>query len=800
MNIISKENLKNNSISLIRSLIQSSSEVNGCPITNVLEKEMKSIWLSDETLPQEIILNINKDNFNYYPKKLSAIGIYCWHAYPTNPKIIEILINVNKNIDFISLGDFDLEQKPGLQLLHLDEDLLLDNEENKLNDNICIKLIIKETFGGKRTYINNLSLYEDIDMSLLNLKSIQEENDEDENSSTFFLKESRIKNNNKKQGKRNNNIGNTLLTSEFMISDSDLSDRKLFGDKVDKYFGLNSKSKIVEISESKENNNSSINKNNTIKINKINNNINNNGLFSQRNKSPIKSNIYINSERNFLGSDKKLFLNSNFSGNNNNTNNNNNINTQTSQNNLNNQTTEMMKSQIDYLQNDFFSPVKQNKFFCSKGEISNIEYPGDNQLLINEFLSYQKSQDEKMKKFDERITNIENKINDMNDTIKNMNNNLNNLMNNEKKREKEQEKNNFTKDLIFKECKQIIKDSLIEILDQKINSELNFIKLKNNLNNIKNEENKINNYNYNTNRIPSSKYNKNEKNFYQTYYNRNKSKNRNTIEYTNNKNISIEFNDNYMTHKVPFYQNMNPNNSKNLFYNHKRNSTFSSNYINLNKNNIIGLNYNNVNNSQSMKNDNKYDMSTNNYSEFSESQLKDNKLLGKGNHFDIKSDIYSSSFQNYNLNSQTPNYNIPYKNNQYVHNIKGYLFKENCNFKENTVRLTKNKSNISYMFYKNHNTISNSHSHNTPKVLTTRRHNSHANLNTKEEIANKINNHLEQKFADLSDKLGKNINDFFLKPSIDKLKKNMKKKLKQVKNSLKKAEISQRSKRSDNNS
>ena len=199
MNIISKENLKNNSISLIRSLIQSSSEVNGCPITNVLEKEMKSIWLSDETLPQETILNINKDNFNYYPKKLSAIGIYCWHAYPTNPKIIEILINVNKNIDFISLGDFDLEQKPGLQLLHLDEDLLLDNEENKLNDNICIKLIIKETFGGKRTYINNLSLYEDIDMSLLNLKSIQEENDEDENSSTFFLKESRIKNNNNKQ-------------------------------------------------------------------------------------------------------------------------------------------------------------------------------------------------------------------------------------------------------------------------------------------------------------------------------------------------------------------------------------------------------------------------------------------------------------------------------------------------------------------------------------------------------------------------------------------------------------------------
>ena len=59
---------------------------------------------------------------------------------------------------------------------------------------------------------------------------------------------------------------------------------------------------------------------------------------------------------------------------------------------------------------------------------------------------------------------------------------------------------------------------------------------------------------------------------------------------------------------------------------------------------------------------------------------------------------------------------------------------------------------------------------------------------------------MEEKFADFSDKLGKNINDNLLKPSIEKLKKNMKKKLKQVKNSLKKAEISQRPKRKENNS
>ena len=814
MNIISKENLKLNSPQLLRSLIQSSSEMNGCPITNIIEKEIKSIWLSEESLPQEIILNINKNYFIHYPKKLSAIGIYCWHAYSTNPKQIEILINNNKNTNFISLGDFDLGLKPGMQLLHLDEDLLLDNEENKLNDNICIKLIIKETFGGKRTYINNLSLYEDIDVNELNLKSIQEENDEEENSSTIFLRESRNKNIFKNNLKKNNiNNGNILLTSEILISDSELSERKNFGEKVDKFLGLNSKLKIPEMSETKENN-STLKNNNSIKYNKIKiNNSNNNNLNSNnaryqpqhKNKSPLKSNGYIISDKNLLYSDKKSFLNSNIF----NANNNLNINTQTSQNNLNNQllTTEMMKSQIDY-QNDFFSPEKQNKFLCSKGEISNIEYPADNQLLINEFHSYQKSQDEKMKKFEERITKIENKIEDINSTIKNINENLNNLINKEKLNETE---NKNYKDEIIKECEKMIKNTLIEILDKKINPE---ILADNKKININNEMSNLNSLNFSSNKIPESKFNRYEKNFYQTHYNNNYNNNKNTLDYSNYKNISIEQNDNYMTHQLPFYQNnnkinsiSNSNSNNNIIVNHKRNSTFSHNYLNLNKNNL-DENYNNIiNNSQSIKNENKYNISINNFSEFSESHIKDNKYNTiRTPYYDFKTGSNSSTAQFYNSNSynHTPlnNYNIPHKNKKNANNIKGYIFKDrNYNYKENTLKLTKNKSsNFSSMSYKKNNTINNSHNHNTPKVLTSKRKHSHTNINNKEEIANKINNHLEEKFADFSDKLGKNINDYLLKPSIEKLKKNMKKKIKQVKNSLKKAEISQRSNRKDTNS
>ena len=857
MNIISKENIKHNSHQILRSLIQSSSEMNGCPITNILDKEIKSIWLSDESLPQEIILNINKSDFIYFPKKLSAIGIYCWHAYSTNPKLIEVLIstddnndnNKNNNINFMSLGDFDLALKPGMQLLHLDEDLL----DNKLNDNynqkIWIKLIIKETFGGKRTYINNLSLYEEIDVNALNLKSIQEENEEEENSSMVYLRESRIKNNFKKNRKNilgnnfnnnfNNNNGNILLTSEILISDSELSDRKIFNDKGDKFKGVNinmnmnnnSKSKIPEMSESKENNSST--KNNTVKFTKINNtnnlNVNNhkNSNNNNKDKSPLKSNVFnafIISDKNLLYSDKKSFLNSNiFNGNNNNLN----INTQTSQNNLNNQllTTEMMKSQADYLQNDFFSPEKQNKFLCSKGEISNIEYVNDNNnvLLINEFHAYQKSQDEKMKKFEERITNIENKINDINTSIKTINDNLTKLINDNKLNEAE---NQINKESIIKECEKLIKINLIDILDKKINPAVFNDNKKVNNNNGENNLN-FNTLNYSSNRIPESKFNQYEKNFYfhQTHsrynkiINKNKNKiiNRNTLD-NSNKNISLEQNDNYMTHQLPFYNNYNNNNKKississsnsnnNIIINHKRNSTFSHNYLNVNKNNF-DENYNNFNNSQS-----KYNMSINNYSEFSESHIKDNKYSTiRTPYYDMKSVTNASNAQFFNSNSHnhTPinisnnsNYNIPHKNKKYINNIKGYMFKDNSgnyNSKENTVKLTKNKSNFSCMTYKNSHTISNSHGHNTPKVLTTKRKHSHANINNKEEIANKINNHLEEKFADFSDKLGKNINDYLLKPSIEKLKKNMKKKIKQVKNSLKKAEISQRSKRKENNS
>ena len=775
MNIISKENLKNNSQSFLRELIQSTSEINGCPITNILEKETKSMWLSEEFLPQEIILHITKDYFKYFPKKLSTIGIYCWHAYSTNPKLIEILISINNLNNYISLGNFDLGLKPGMQLLQLDEDLLLDNDENKLNENIYIKMIIKETFGGKRTYINNLSLYEDIDLSVMNLKSIQEVNDE-EDTSVVYLRESRVKNNAKKQKKAGigiNNNGNILLTSEILISDSDLSDRKIFGDKVDKFFGINSGKK--------ENNNSSLKKINPNRTNTTKNT--SKGKISNKDKSPIKSNTPIKQDKNILVSDKKSLLNSNiFTGNNNI------INTQTSQNTMNNQllTTEM--------QNDFFTPEKQNKFYCSKGEISNIEFIGENQALINEFRSYQKSQEEKQKKFEEKITNIENKINDINSTIINITKDLNDLINKEKLKEKEREKEKeIERELILKECEQMIKITLIEILEKK----LNFDEEKKETKKITRIKNKIKhniNKNYNSNKIPESKKNRYDDNFYETYYNINNNStnnNQNTIDYSYNKNITIDPNNNYMTHKIPFYQKMNKSNNNsnnNIIINHKRNSTFSLNYLN-NKNN---LDYNNINNSQNIKFENKFNISSNNYSQISDSYLKDRiNQSNRTPYYDFKSDINSS-----HTPMNISNYKIPHNNSHLAQKIKGNM-RDSIQSKEQTIKLKKNKSNFSNLSFKKHNTLTNSHQSSNKKLITKRQH-SHTDLRSKDDIANKINEHLEEKFADIGDTIGKNINESLLKPSIATIKKIMSKNLRQVRNSLKKAELNQRSVRNNN--
>ena len=99
-----------------------------------------------------------------YPKNgFNTFGIYCWHAYNTNPKVIELLISTNynsanKNNTFTSLGLFELEMRDGIQLFSIDYNVL--DDENIKNKIKGIKLVIKNSFGGNKTYINQIMFYE----------------------------------------------------------------------------------------------------------------------------------------------------------------------------------------------------------------------------------------------------------------------------------------------------------------------------------------------------------------------------------------------------------------------------------------------------------------------------------------------------------------------------------------------------------------------------------------------------------------------------------------------------------------
>ena len=96
-----------------------------------------------------------------------------------------------------------------------------ENDTNFLkteNNNYFIKIIIKETYGDKRTYINNIYLYENIDFISTGkynvINTIETIKEEDDSSSVFYLRESRErtlprkKNNNNILSSNNNNINN----------------------------------------------------------------------------------------------------------------------------------------------------------------------------------------------------------------------------------------------------------------------------------------------------------------------------------------------------------------------------------------------------------------------------------------------------------------------------------------------------------------------------------------------------------------------------------------------------------------
>jgi len=485
----------------------------GCPITNILESDEKTLWLSTEELPQEIIINIKKDLFKEMPKKISAIGIYCWHAYPTNPKLIEIQISKNNGITFISLGNFDLCLKPGKQLLQFDYELNPPLVENKLD--FIIKLIIKETFGDKRTYINNIYLYENINITQKKLMTNMETIKEEDSNSAIYLRESRekiiTKNIKEIDTIEENKDRINSDESHSLISDSDLTEK--YNNKKNK--------EINEI------------KNENIKNNeRYNENDNENDILIEMNKQINlmleKDEMKDLQQENEISSKEKSL-------------------------NINDFNNEEEENEIDNNNKDNKKEIDENN---SLNDIINEE---NIDLLLEEFENYKRVQEKRMIEYEIKIKNLEIQFQEMTYLNNKMKDTLDTLLESQI-----MQQNNNQEHII---------NNMKDIINYKINNVFN------NFNNFPNYNygynNARNNYFYNNNNNIQSKFNitkrVNNKDEKEILIKKNNLLNRNKTEgnyYNNNYNlnqINDISNNNYQNHpsKVQQYPIKNKNKKMN---------------------------------------------------------------------------------------------------------------------------------------------------------------------------------------------------------------------------------------------
>lgn len=126
----------------------------GCAPSNVLlpndrVTHTQCLWLSEQGLPQSFTLDLT--NLRERPKTVRCFGVKCWHAYSSNPAVIDVYIG-SQDRGFELLTSIALKQKAGCQFFAIPPVKL---------QGTFLKVLVKETFGGDKTYINQVFLFED---------------------------------------------------------------------------------------------------------------------------------------------------------------------------------------------------------------------------------------------------------------------------------------------------------------------------------------------------------------------------------------------------------------------------------------------------------------------------------------------------------------------------------------------------------------------------------------------------------------------------------------------------------------
>ena len=379
------------------------------------------------------------------PLLIRGFGIYCSKSTIYNPKIIEVLYQKKNSNKYISLGNFKLSLSIGTQLLTTEETIFSDIEK--------IKFIIKETYGGNKVCINNIYLYEylpsvDFTMSYQNMEINTEENINNTNnqnilgniSKTLNLGELNMNNITKEIINNNNNniviqnnenkieekiFSNNLptRTSEILISESDLTDKKPINKRNN--FFLEIKNNNV-INKKKSGVNKTNKKENKIYIKEEEEKQNPN--YTSFNEDLLQKNIAVHSKP------KDIFNNSNI------------IFTTTEAKNF---TTE--------------NNINEN-ILNTISNLSNI-----NNIHVNDkFNSFKMNVKNKINEYDIRISNVENEIINLKKLMNDILNNMNQLILQNKSLAEKEYKN------IVTECKNYIDNKMVNICETLNNNQKNY--------------------------------------------------------------------------------------------------------------------------------------------------------------------------------------------------------------------------------------------------------------------------------------------------------------------------------------
>ena len=181
------------------------------------------------------------------------------------------------------MGIFELEMRPGKQLFPLNYNNIINN--NNIKHNIkAIKLIIKETYGGRRTYINQIMFYEETAEKVQDIMSGNELSKIYKNHKKLVKSYTSVQisyNNNKINGNKRSlskgkirktinedlsqyktqiinqnkkNIKNLKRASKKQFAEQDENENEFNGDNEDGNDIYNEEGKIINIKEEKYNN------------------------------------------------------------------------------------------------------------------------------------------------------------------------------------------------------------------------------------------------------------------------------------------------------------------------------------------------------------------------------------------------------------------------------------------------------------------------------------------------------------------------------------------------------------------